>query len=103
MSDQRQAAPYLPPLPTDEQERQRAERIARHLEETEQQLEQKNMQELQIKFKGATLSVSGHHRPQDNEFEIVRAMHKGADVEDLVSAFDGWEEIEKACLQHLAH
>lgn len=41
MSDQRQAAPYLPPLPTDEQERQRAERIARHLEETEQQLEQK--------------------------------------------------------------
>ena len=41
MSDQRQAAPYLPHRPTDEQERQRAERIARHLEETEQQLEQK--------------------------------------------------------------
>ena len=41
MSDQRQAAPYLPPLPSEKQERQRAEQIARHLEETEQQLEQK--------------------------------------------------------------
>lgn len=46
-----------------------------------------------IDFKGAKLVASGSM--YDGEFEIDMVMMNGADVSDLIDAFDGWDEINR--------